>query len=116
MCRKLVHGKHIDLKHLQKNDYEKKNTQGRPTKLLKDEGVYRITHTELKAVHGLPSTQKVLALKLSDVVATLDPNQKATKQKSQILYAPRVICRVNGCKDEQVGKVKKSRTGEIKIC
>ena len=45
----------------------------------KYEKAYLIAHAELKAANGLPLTLKLLALKLNDVVTTLDSKGKATK-------------------------------------
>lgn len=75
---------------------------GRKPILTPDEEVLVVACSEMKAAHGLPSTRKILGMKLNDMLGSLYPD-KTRKQTSTLAYTRRVIRRVNDVEDERDG-------------
>ena len=116
--RKLVTDKIIPKEKLKSTIFKiPKPNAGRPTLLTKDEETLVVATAELKAAHALPSSRKIVAMKLNEVLEGVKGRdiESPVKHKSKIRYAKRVIRRVNAREEEATDQRKRS-TGEIKVC
>ena len=116
--RKLVTDKIIPKEKLKSTIFKiPKPNAGRPTLLTKDEETLVVATAELKVAHALPSSRKIVAMKLNEVLEGVKGRdiESPVKHKSKIRYAKRVIRRVNAREEEATDQRKRS-TGEIKVC
>jgi len=92
-----------------RNPHKEKKTLSTP-----DDEALAVAYSEMKVVHGLPTTQKMLGMKLNDMLVGLHPNI-SRKEPSLLAYSRRVIQRVNANEEDRDRKKKRSSTGEINV-
>ena len=82
--------------------------------LTQDEETLVVATAELKAVHALPSTRKIVAMKLNEVLEGVKGRDadNPVQHRSKLSYARRVIRQVNAREKEATDQRKRS-TGEI---